>query len=187
MKTYNSVQKPYRQEKISKSSQKILGSKKYSKLQAKDFFHKVAQLSDKQKKALNYLIYMAQRVPCLFVSQSTIARYVGCVREWVCKNIVPMLTMLGLLVSKRQKYQYGFKPNVYMISPKFFKPEIIHELFPVLSSLRDLRKKFTLLSNEIDIKTISSTNSKIDNQKEERKTIDVMSWSIQDILNLRRC
>ena len=139
MKTNNSLKLIAGQEISPANSKKRL---------QEELFQKIVKLSNHQNRTLNYFCYMTQRLGgrSMYMSQSHIAKVVGCTREWANKCI-KFIADLGLIISKHRRYFYGWRTNVYALKINIFCKEIVHELYTHLSSLRDLEKKFTQLEN----------------------------------------
>lgn len=164
----------------------VKSSKKLKKLLLRDLFHKIAGLSKTQIRILNYFIYMASRVRSMYMSQSHIALVAGCTREWANKCIV-LLSGLNLIYSKHRNYYYGFRTNLYALKINFFKGEIAHELFTILSSLRSFAKQFTQLENVKHIITSTTTTTTLNQSKKppNQEPPDVMNMTLADIMALR--
>ncbi len=86
----------------------------------------------------------------MYFSQRWLANIAGCSRQWA-NECIQLLKKLGLIESKRRRYSYGWRTNIYSVNPDLFKPHIRWELFTILSSLRGFIKKTTQLKNEKDI------------------------------------
>lgn len=164
---------------------KYLPTKKRLKLLAKDLFHIIANLSKAQRRILNYFIYLRKRLPfkALYPSQSHIARVVGCCRQ-TANKCIQIVNALGLLISKPRPYFNGYRTNIYDVPTFFFKAQIKHELYTLLSSLREFPKKATQLeivninSKSNYVEDSIQTDKKDENLTPEQDPPDPMSWSI---------
>jgi biotin operon repressor len=155
-----------------------------------DLFQTIADLSTAQQRILNYLIYTAQRVPTLYMSQDHIAKVAGCCRQWA-NECIQKLKDLGLIFSERRRYFYGWRTNIYGLRINFFKDSIRRELYTLLSSLRisygsRFSKKTTQLENEQDINN-KSILSRVSTEPEMKEKLTpqadppdpmTMSWDI---------
>lgn len=167
-------------------TKKQSSSKKIKKLQAKDLFHKIASLSKIQKRVLNLFIYLSTRLRTMYMKQTWIAQIVGCCRKWAGACIA-FLAELGFIYSKRRSYFHGWRTNLYAMKINFFEQKIRHELYTILSALREFQKKFPQLENEDNnIKlTVPIVREMVDDPPPKQEQPDVMSWTIDDIMSLR--
>lgn len=180
MKTNNSGLNRPGQAFFSDLSRRI--SKQIKRFQQKDLFHKVAQLTGFKKTILNLYVHMSRKVRTMYMSQAWVASVVGCSREWANKCI-QFLSAIGLLISKRRRYSYGWKTNIYGVNHALFTNSNIHELYTILSALRPFRKVFT----QREVEEYNYSNSEQQNEKNPQKgeeVTDVMSWNLNDILAL---
>ena len=107
----------------------------------------IASLSYYQKRILNLFIHLAPRLKSLYFSQAWVSRIVGCGRQWA-NECIQLLSALGFIISKRRRFYYGWRTNIYSLNPIFFKEATAYEFYPLLPALRQFLKQTTQLEND---------------------------------------